>query len=478
MIGGGTAGLTAALAARHAGADVALVEREERLGGDCAFHGCVPSKALIALARAVDGQRRLEADGVLRATGATGFQAVMAHVREVVETIAWDERDERFADRGIARLRGSATFRSAHELQVGDRIVSARRFVVATGSEPAIPPVDGLEDVPFVTNRTVFDISERPEHLLVLGGGAIGLELAQAFRRLGSKVTVVELLDRLLAADEPEAGRAVLRSLRNEGIDVRLGQAARSARCHGGGVILTLDEEEVAGDLLLVATGRRASVEGLGLETVGIELARGYIKVDRRCRTSLSHVFAAGDVTGAPQLTHVAAHEGSVAGRNAAGRRSRRDEVVVPQVVFTDPEVARAGLTEADARRRHGDVRVSLLPMARVDRARIEQRPDGFVKLVTARRRVLRWLGGGSLVGAQVVGPSAGELINECALAIRTRMFAGRLAQTIHAYPTMGLALQQTAGRLFPLGRALVEVDETHGRGSVARAPGESSAAL
>ena len=194
-----------------------------------------------------------------------------------------------------------------------------------------------------------------------------------------------------------------------------------------------------------------------GLEGAGVELERGYVKIDRRCRTSVGHVFAAGDVTGGLQFTHVASHQGVVAGRGAAGKRAKRDERVAPSVTFLDPEIARVGLTEADARARHGQVRVAAFPMQRVDRARIAERPVGFVKLVTARRTLLRWIGGGKLVGAQVVGPRAGELIQECALAMQTRAFAGRLTQTIHAYPSMSVAVQQAAAQLFPLGRVLAD---------------------
>lgn len=457
VVGGGTAGLTAALAARHEGARVALVEREGRIGGDCTYHACVPSKALLAVAQVVYDARTLAEVGVLGTAPTLDFDAVKARLRGIVERIGRDERDERFLDLGIALVYGSASFAGPHELRVGETEIRGDRFVIATGSEPALPPVAGLPDVPYVTNRTVFELPALPERLLVLGGGSVGLELAQAFARLGSRVTVVELLDRLLPGDEPEAGAVVERALAAEGIDLRLGAKAEAVRMRGGEIELVLGRGGVRGDVLLVATGRTASVAGLRLEEPGVALERGYIRIDERCRTSADHIFAAGDVAGGLQLTHVAAHEGSVAGRNAAGKRAKLAERVVPRVTFVDPEVARVGLTEDEARARHGAVRTAGFPMARVDRARIDGRADGFVKLVTARRPLLGWLGGGVLVGAQIVGPRAGELIHECALALQTRMFAGRLAQTIHAYPTMSIALQQAAGQLFPLGRALVE---------------------
>jgi pyruvate/2-oxoglutarate dehydrogenase complex dihydrolipoamide dehydrogenase (E3) component len=459
VVGGGTAGLTAALAARHEGASVALVERDGRLGGDCTYYGCVPSKALIEVAQTVSDTRRLVEDGVLAGVPSLDFPAVVERQRRIVKEIARDERDERFTNLGIELAYGPASFLGPCELAVGDAVLVGSRFVIATGSEPAVPPIRGIDDVPYLTNRTVFDLTELPERLLVLGGGPIGLELAQAFRRFGSEVTVVEMLDQLLPYGEPEAGAAVERILAADGVELRLG--ARALEVKGGSEIeLILDEGRVSGDVLLVAAGRRASVAGLGLEALGLALDKGYARVDRRCRTSVRHVYAAGDVTGGFQLTHVAAHEGTVAGRNAAGKRARTDERVVPWVTFLDPEVAHVGLTEAAARRRHRQVRTVTFPIARVDRARIDRTSEGFVKLVTARKPLLGWLGGGQLVGAQIVGPRAGELIHECALAIHTRMFAGRLAQMIHAYPTMSVGLQQAASRLFPIGHALVEGDE------------------
>lgn len=461
VVGGGTAGLSAALAACHEGATVALVETSGRLGGDCTYYGCVPSKALIDVAQTLADARRLVEDGVLAGVPIVDFGAVVERQRRIVEGIARDERDERFTEVGIKVVYGAASFLGHDELAVGDKRLRGSRFVIATGSEPAVPPIAGLADVPYLTNRTVFELSELPRRLVVLGGGSIGLELAQAFRRFGSEVTVVELLDRLLPHDDPEAGVAVERVLTAEGVELRLGARAVEVRGGSGEIELILEDGVVRGDVLLLAAGRSASVAGLGLESIGVGLENGYIRIDGGCRTSVGHIYAAGDVTGGLQLTHVAAHEGAVAGRNAAGKKARIDGRVVPSVTFVDPEVARVGLTEESARLRHGRIRTVTFPLARVDRARIGDHSEGFVKLITARRPVLGWSGGGQLVGAQIVGPRAGELIHECALAIATRMFAGRLAQTIHAYPTMSMAVQQAASQFFPLGRALVEGDDT-----------------
>ena len=461
MIGGGTAGLTAALTAAHEGARVVLIERDGRIGGDCTYHGCVPSKALIEIAGVVRRARDLSTAGIADAAPVVRFDAVMERVRQAIVEVADDERPERFTQAGITLMDGAASFVSPTTLRLGESEVRARRFVIATGSHAAIPPVPGLDSVPYLTNRSVFELTRLPGRLVVLGGGAIGLELAQAFARLGSRVTVVEMADRLLPRDEPEAGALVAMALEDDGVELLLGaRVERVESVDGDAVIVDVGGQSLVSDALLVAAGRVASTDGLGLDRIGVRLEKGYVAVDDRCRTSVPNVLAAGDVTGGMQLTHVASHEGVVAGRNAAGKRARVDERVVPSVVFVDPEVATVGLTEAEARERHGAVRAVTFPMARVDRSRVSGRTEGFVKIVTARRRLLGWTGGGRVVGAQVVGHAAGELIHELALAIRTGMFAGRLAQLIHAYPTTSMAVQQAASQLFPLGRVLVENDQ------------------
>ena len=455
VVGGGTAGLTAALAARHAGASVCLVERERRLGGDCTFYGCVPSKTLLALARVAHDARLAARAGVLDTAPNVVFRAVAARRDATVAAIAEDERDERFTRLGIEVVHGTASIAGPAELVVGGRTIRARRLVVATGSEPALPDLPGIAEL-CLTNRTIFALEELPRRLLVLGGGATGLELAQAFARFGSAVTVVEAETRLLPGEEPEAGEALQAVLAAEGIELRLGARATAVRRRDGRVVVALGDEAVEADELLVATGQRPAIGGLGLEALTLRSPA----IDDRCRTAAEGVYACGDVTGGLLFTHVAAHEGAVAGRNAAGKRARTDERVVPAVIYTDPEIARVGLTEEQARRQRDGVEVLWLPMTRVDRARIAGREEGFVKLVTAGRRLVGRLGGGELVGATIVGDGAGELIHECALAMRTRAFAGRLAQTIHAYPSMSLGIQQAAAQLSSLGRLLAEGGE------------------
>jgi pyruvate/2-oxoglutarate dehydrogenase complex dihydrolipoamide dehydrogenase (E3) component len=457
VVGGGTAGLTAALTARHHGATVALVEQAPRIGGDCTFFGCVPSKALIEVAQIAHDIQRVQSEGIVAAAPVFDFAAAMRRRARIVEEIAAGEHDDRFTRAGIDVIHARAQFQNEHTLELdGARSITGARFVLATGSSPAVPPIDGLAAVRFLTNETVFELQRLPERLLVLGGGAVGLELAQAFQRLGSKVTVLEVADRLLPQDEPEAGETVAGAFAEEGIVLRLGANVTLVEERGSELVLHVDGDELVGDELLVATGRRSHAETLGID---LAVEAGYVKIDRRCRTSVPHVYAAGDLTGGYQFTHVASHEGRVAGANAAGTRARLDERVVPRVTFTDPEVAHVGLTEAQARERHRRVETHSFPMPHVDRARILERPVGFVKLVTAGRPLLGRAGGGMLVGAQIVGPRAGELIQECALAIQTRCFAGRLAQTIHAYPTMSLAVQQAEAQISPLGRLLAPPD-------------------
>jgi pyruvate/2-oxoglutarate dehydrogenase complex dihydrolipoamide dehydrogenase (E3) component len=416
-------------------------------------------EGVLEIAKIVHDARQAASEGILACAPEIDFAQIAARSRRIVGEIALDDREERFERAGITLIRGKASFISSDELEVDGERVGGRRFVVATGSEPVLPALPGIDQVPYLTNRTIFGLERLPRRLLVLGGGATGLELAQAFRRFGSEVVVVETLERLLPKEEPEAGAVVADVLRREGVDLRLGTEAVGARTEDGEIVLALAREEVRGDALLVAVGRRGSITGLGVDRLGIRLDDGYVRLDRRGRTSVANIFAAGDVTGRLQFTHVAAHEGRVAGLNAAGKRAKIDERVVPWVTYTDPEIARVGLTESEARAHHGGVDVVVYPMSNVDRARIAERAVGFVKLVTARRRILGRTGGGELVGAQIVAPQAGELIQECALAMQTRCFAGRLTQTIHPYPAMTLAVQQAAAQLFPLGRALVEND-------------------
>jgi pyruvate/2-oxoglutarate dehydrogenase complex dihydrolipoamide dehydrogenase (E3) component len=449
VLGAGATGLGAAREGRRLGRSVALVEAE-RPGGDCTHYGCVPSKALLETARRVQAARSGPRYG-FRADVEVDFPAVMDRVHAVIADIEQDESPELLAAQGIDLVRGWATFTSPTTLEVDGRVLRSRRFVVATGSRAAVPPVEGLRDVPYLDNRTVFALRALPGHLLVLGGGPIGVELAQAFRRLGSQVTVVEGAPTLLSREEPEARAALTAVLEREGVAVRTG--AQVVRVSAGPVLHLADGSSLAGTHLLVAVGRTPSTDGFGLERTGARVDdAGRVVTDAHLRAA-GTVWAAGDCTSPLQFTHVGFEQGRVAARNAFGSRvpgSRTpwDDRVVPWVTFTEPEVAHVGMTEAEAYAAYGeDVLVSYVPDTHADRARTAGETDGFVKLLARTHLGRPELS--KVVGMTVVGPMAGEQVAEGALAMRSGMLAFRLAQVVKAYPTYALSTRVAAARLF-----------------------------
>lgn len=448
VIGGGSAGLSGAQFAAALGATVALVDRD-KLGGECLYTGCVPSKALLHVARVAAQIRRAGEYGLRAELAPVDLAAVSEYVQRSIEHI-YEEADapENQVRNGIDVVLGPVRFTGKDTVEVNGHSFRGRHFLLATGSQPRTPDVPGLSEAGYLTNESVFDLQRLPDDLVVLGGGPIGCELAQAFARLGSRVTLLQRPDRLLMREEPNASQAVLARFEREGMQVvtraivtgvavRDGKKVISATGPGGAF-------EVATDEILVAVGRTPAVEGLALERAGVAFeARSGIIVDKRLRTSNSHVYAAGDVIGAPYFTHAAAQEARTAVRNMlfpgfAG--ADIDERVLAWATFTEPEVGRVGMTEVEARAAHGtDVRVYTQDMAGVDRAVTEGEPEGFVKLVARKR--------GTLLGATIVGPAAGDLINELALAMRQGLTLDAIAATTHVYPTLALALQQTAGK-------------------------------
>lgn len=435
VVGGGAGGLAAARAAVRRGASTLLVQQGP-LGGDCTFTGCVPSKAVIEAA----------------ARGES-FAEAMAAAADAVGTIAATEDDRTLREEGIEVLHGWARFVGPRRIEVDGTVFSPRHVVIATGAGPSIPPIPGLADVDPLTNESVFGLARAPASMIVLGGGPIGCELAQAMRRLGVAVTLVEGLDRLLQKEEPEASAVVAEVLEREGVEVLLGATVIRVDSNDRierGVRAHLDDGRVIdAERILVAVGRRAATEGLGLEEAGVNTERGFVVTSDTLATSVKGVWAVGDVAGKLQLTHAADEMGRIAVGNALGRlpdRSFRTEWT-PWVTFTSPEVARVGITEADAVAAGG--RVAYLPMSEVDRAITAQATDGFVKLIAAPRRVIGNAGGGRLVGATIVAERGGEMLAETALAARTGMFVGRLAQTVHAYPTWSTAVRQAAAQYF-----------------------------
>jgi pyruvate/2-oxoglutarate dehydrogenase complex dihydrolipoamide dehydrogenase (E3) component len=436
VIGGGTAGLIGALVAAGVGARVCLVERA-RVGGECLWTGCVPSKSLLAAADLALRMRRADRVGLAPVEPKVDFQRVMAHVRAAQARIAPQDSPERLEAAGVDVLEGEARFTGPGRLLVGtgegDREVGWRAALIATGSRPVVAPIPGLREAGPLTSDTVWDLEELPERLLVIGGGAVGCELAQGFARLGARVTLLEAQPALLPGEEPQAAGLLAERLRGERVDLRLAtHGQRVDPDPGGGFVLDAGPRGRVGfDRVLVATGRAAVTDGLGLETVGVRRGpAGNVLVDRRQRTSAPGVFAAGDVTGVLPFTHVAAYQARLAVPNALfGLRRQADYQAVPRVVFTDPEVAQVGMSEAAARQRFGGgVTCWEFPYERLDRAVTAGEAYGFAKLVAGPRR--------RLVGATVVAPAAGEAIAELSLWVARGARIDEISQAVHAYPT------------------------------------------
>jgi len=442
IVGGGSAGLVVAAGAAQLGLDVVLVERA-LMGGDCLNFGCVPSKALIAAARVAQAQRDGAAFGIAPVEPAIDFGKVMDHVAGVIATIAPNDSAERFGKLGVRVLKEEARFVGRMELQAGPHRIRSKRIVLTTGSRPSIPAISGLADIPYFTNETIFANRTLPEHLIVIGGGPIGLEMAQAFRRLGSRVTVLEAAS-FLAKDDPELAVIVTARLRREGVDLRSGaKISRIGRTAGGIAAILDDDTRLEGSHLLVATGRSPVVEGLGLERAGItHTARG-ITVDTTMRTSNRNVWAIGDCNGLYAFTHMAGYEASLFIRSALFRvPARLDPMIVPWATYTEPELAQVGLGEREAREKYGkSIRVLRWKFAENDRAQTERETDGLVKVITDGR--------GRVLGAGIAGPQAGELIQSWCLAIAGRLKISTLASFVPPYPTLGETAKRAAGSYY-----------------------------
>jgi pyruvate/2-oxoglutarate dehydrogenase complex dihydrolipoamide dehydrogenase (E3) component len=440
VIGAGSGGLSVAAGAAQLGARVVLIEAGA-MGGDCLNTGCVPSKALLAAAKHAHAMTTGRRFGVAPAIPQIDFAAAKDHVAATIAAIAPHDSQERFEGLGVQVIRAPARFVSPREVAAGGTRIRARRFVLATGSRPAIPPVPGIESVPYLTNETIFDLRTRPEHLIVLGGGPIGIEMAQAHRRLGSEVTVIEA-ERALGRDDPETAAVVLAALRAEGVAIREQTAA--ARIAGGaGVTVHLpDGSAVAGTHLLVAAGRQVETEALGLTEAGIKAGPKGIAVDARLRTTNRRVHAIGDAAGGLQFTHVAGYQAGVVIRSALfGLPARQRTDHIPWVTYTDPELAQIGLTESAARDRHGArLEVVRVPFAQNDRARAEGRTAGLLKVMVVRGRP---------VGASMAGPGAGELVQLWALAIAARLKMSAIAGMVAPYPTLGEINKAAASAYF-----------------------------
>jgi len=447
VIGAGSGGLSVAAGASQLGAKTVLFEHR-RMGGDCLNFGCIPSKALLAAAKRVRSARENAAFGLTGPPPGVDFAAVMAHVHGVIAAIEPNDSQARFEGLGVHVVRAFARFVGPDTVEAEGVRVRARRIVIATGSSPATPPIPGLDAVPFFTNETIFENRALPRHLIIIGGGPIGIEMAQAHRLLGAEVTVLEALPRIMPKDDPELVALLADRLRADGVTVRTG--ARIGRVEfdaaGVAVVLAADggEERLPGSHLLVAAGRRPNLGGLDVEKAGIAVnERGGLVVDRRLRTTNRRVYAMGDAAGGPQFTHVAGYHAAIVIRNALFRLPAKvDYRALPWVTYTEPELAHVGFTEAEARERHAaDLNILRWPFHENDRAQAERSTRGVIKVVTRRN--------GRILGASILGTEAGELIHPWVLAIAQGLKVGALATMIAPYPTLGEVGKRAAGSFF-----------------------------
>jgi pyruvate/2-oxoglutarate dehydrogenase complex dihydrolipoamide dehydrogenase (E3) component len=447
VIGGGTAGLVTAAATAALGGRVALVERG-RMGGDCLNTGCVPSKALLSSARLAAQIRRAPEWGLPPLEPRLDLLRVLESMRERRARIAPHDSQERFEGLGVDVIRAPARFLSPREVQAGDLRLRARNFVIATGSRAAIPPIEGLADAGPYTNETIFDeLREAPARMIVLGGGPIGCELGQAFARLGVKVTIVEMARRILEKEDEDAAEAVRTRMEADG--VRVMEGARALRVHRqeGRVRMEVQagpdrREALEAEALLVAAGRVPNTEELGLDAAGVAHDAKGVRVDACLRTSQRHIYAAGDVAGGHQFTHVADDHARTIVRNILlpWPAKRIDHAALPWCTYTSPELARVGLNEAEARARGVAHDVWSCPFRDVDRAIVEREEDGFVKVLTEK-------GGDRILGVTMVGERAGDLVHELVLAMKHRVGLRGVSATIHAYPTFAEAARKAADR-------------------------------
>ena len=446
-IGAGSAGLVSSYIAAAVKAKVVLIEKH-KMGGDCLNTGCVPSKALIRAAKTqhyIDAADQL---GIENAKGDVNFAKVMGRVHKVIDTIEPHDSVERYTKLGVECVMGDAKILSPWEVQVGDRVIKTKNIVIASGARPFVPPIPGLQDVDYLTSDSLWEITELPKRLLVLGTGPIGSELAQAFNRIGSEVTMVDRNDRPMAREDEDVSDHILETFQSEGIDVVLNHLVIGFRKGDNGFIAELEstdgvKKEVEFDKVMVAVGRQARTEGFGLEELGIEISdRGTIQVDEYLRTKFPNIYACGDVAGPYQFTHTAAHQAWYASVNAlfgVFKKFKVDYRVIPWVTFTDPEVARVGLSETEAKEKDIAVEVTKFGIDDLDRAIADNEAKGFIKVLTAK-------GSDKILGCTIVGAHGGDLLAEYVLAMKHNIGLNKILGTIHSYPTMSEANKYVAG--------------------------------
>ncbi len=444
IIGAGSGGLSVAAAAASLGRSVVLIEKH-KMGGDCLNYGCVPSKALLAAAKRAHLIRTSSTFGIRPVTPEIDWEGVHDHVQRTIAAIAPNDSVERFTALGVRVIHAAGRFKSKRIVEAGEHQIRARRFVIATGSSPVIPPIPGLDQVPYFTNETIFDNAAPIPHLIIIGAGPVGLELAQAYCRLGSRVTVLEAAE-ALAKEDPELSAHVLRALREEGVDIRNGATVEQVEGQEGEVRASFFKDEarevVEGTHLLIAVGRRPNITDLNLEAAKVKFGKGGINVNSRLVTSNRRIFAIGDCAGGPQFTHVANYHAGIVIRRALFRLPAKvDPTILPRVTFTDPELAYVGLSEQEARAKKGQIRVLRWPFHENDRAQVERETQGFVKVLTDAR--------GRILGAGIVGADAGEIIQMWALAISQGLRIKAMTQWVSPYPTLSEVNKRAAFRYY-----------------------------
>jgi len=441
IIGAGSGGLSIAAGAVQMGARVVLIEGAE-MGGDCLNAGCIPSKALIAAAKHAHAMTTGAPFGITPVVPQVDFAAVKDHVARVIATIAPVDSQDRFEGLGVQVIRAWARFTGPAEVTAGDHVIEARRFVIATGSRPFVPPIPGVDTVPYFTNETIFALRDRPEHLIVVGGGPIGMEMAQAHRRLGCRVTVIEGA-KALGRDDPEMAAVVLDRLQAEGVDILEEAPVVGIVGAAGAVEVTLkDGRVINGTHLLMAVGRSVALDKLDLEAAGVDFTRKGVTVGPDLRSSNRRVYAVGDAAGGLQFTHVAGyHAGVVIRQMLFGLPAKASTAHIPWATYTDPELAQVGQSEAEARKEHGSaLQVLRFPYHENDRAQAEGKTEGLIKVMVHKGRP---------VGVSIVGAQAGELIGFWALALASRLKMGAIAGTVLPYPTLSEVSKRAAGSYF-----------------------------
>lgn len=439
VIGAGSAGLTAGAFNGELGRKVAVIEREH-IGGDCTWTGCMPSKALLHVAKTAHSVRTASKYGITASEPVIDMKQVRDYVQSVVQGVYKHETPEKISERGIEVVLGDARFIDANTIQVNERQMQSKKFIIATGGRPAVPPIPGLDTVPYKTNRDFFENDILPQHLLIMGAGPIGMEMGQAYRRLGADVTIIG--DLIMQNDEPEAVDVIKHVFEDEGITL-IQSLVTDVQNKDGQICLSLKNgQSVNGDMLLVAVGRVPNVE-LDLEKAGIDYSKKGIPVNDTLQTNIPHIYAIGDVTTGAKFTHYAGFQGSVAGRNVLLPIGKAKGITdnLPWVTFTDPEVAHAGLTESKAREQYGDdVKTFMFQLADGDRSVAEDDTEGFIKFV--------YRGRGDLLGATIVGDRAGEMLLEYQLLIENKMKTRQLIDVIHAYPTYSDVAKKALGKM------------------------------